>query len=370
MSTARDTLHQYFDARHDLPADLSRSVGCVTPVAPLELVLAAGLSPHRLHGNPSRMPTKGDTYMEEEIDGEVRSLFDTFLRGEYAGFPLVLMSRGSEQYLQLYYYLGEVVKWEEVALPPIKIVDVMQTPNWMTGRYVRKRLEEIAATLGELGTPITPASLKEGIAQVNAMRQAQQDLNALRREGRVRGSDMLRMTALFGTIPVPDFVDLARALVAEAGPAETGPRIMLSGVAQDDPALYEALEAEGALVVADDHVQGERVFAHLVDTKADPLDALTEHYQLHAPGLRQTPQKRQDARYLATCREAQIDGDLCVLEDCDDTLGWDWPKRRQALEAVGVPSVLLTADNYFQPDTDARTKAIRDLLARVGEGVA
>ena len=368
--TALETLHTLFDARHDLPSDLSRSVGCVTPVAPLELVLAAGLSPRRLHGNPSRLPDLGDTYMEEEIDGEVRSLFDTFLRGEFAGFPLVLMPRGSEQYLQLYYYLGEVVKWEEVALPPVRIVDVMQTPNWMTGRYVRARLVEIAAELGELGTPVTDATLRDATRQVNAMRRALQELNALRREGRVKGSDMLRMTALYGTLPVEQFLSLATNLVAEAGAPATGPRIMLSGVAQDDPALYEALEATGAIVVADDHVQGERVFATLVSETADPFDALTEHYQLSAPGLRQTPQKRQDARFIETCRDARIDGDLCVLEDCDDTLGWDWPKRRQALNGMGVPSVLLTRENYFQPDPAARDAAIRDLLKHVKEGVA
>lgn len=368
--TALETLHTLFDARHELPSDLSRSVGCVTPVAPLELVLAAGLTPRRLHGNPSRLPERGDTYMEEEIDGEVRSLFDTFLRGAFAGFPLLLMPRGSEQYLQLYYYLGEVVKWEEVALPPVRIVDVMQTPNWMTGRYVRERLVEIAAELGDLGTPITDAALRDAIGQVNAMRRALQEVNALRRDGRVKGSDMLRLTALFGTVPVAEFLSLATDLVAEAGPATTGPRIMLSGVAQDDASLYESLEAAGAVVVADDHVHGERVFATLVNDTADPYDALTEHYQLCAPGLRQTPQKRQDARFIETCRAARIDGDLCVLEDCDDTLGWDWPKRRQALAGRGVPSVLLTGDNYFQPDAAARDTAIRSLLKHVKEGVA
>ena len=234
MGPATDRLHENYTARHTLPADLSKSVGCITPAAPIELILAAGLTPVRLHGNPARLPEMGDTYMEEEIDGEVRSLFDTFLRGEYAQLPLVLMSRGSEQYLQLYYYLGEVVKWGDYALPPIKIVDVMQTSNWNTGRYVRARLLETGTLLSDLGTKITPETLRAAIKETNAMRRALKEMNTLRRDGLFRGSDILRMTTLFGTLPSNEFLTLASDLIAEVGAQDpkgstNGPRIMLSG---------------------------------------------------------------------------------------------------------------------------------------------
>jgi len=368
-ATAR--LHAAYDARFDIPDDTSRTIGCISAVAPIELILAAGLIPFRLHGRPSQMPTNGDTYMEEEVDGEVRSVFDTLLRGTCADLPLVLLPRISEQHLQLHYYVGEVRKWEPKAqIPPVQIVDVMQTPNWSTGRYIRERLDELARDLGQIGTPVTEASLKDAITKTNAMRRALQDLNALRRDGHLPGSDLLRMTNLMGTLPPDDFLALAADLKAEAGPARTAPRVMLSGASLDDPGLYELIESKGALVAADDHVTGERLYAHLVDETADPLDALTEHYQLHAPGLRQFPQSKQDARFFATCKDAAIDADLCVLEDCDDTLGWDWPKRRDALAAMNIHSTLLTGQNYFAPDRAAQSAAIDDLLSRIGKGAA
>jgi len=370
MADALTRLHEAFAARHKLAGDLSRSVGFLTPMVPIELILAADLTPVRLHGLPSQTPTLGDTYMENVVDGQVRSLFDRFLRGDFADFPLVLMPRGSEQFLQLYYYLGEVRNWGEYALPPLKIVDILQMPNEMTARYVRSRLAEVGQALSKIGAPITNASLRDAIVKVNEMRRALQHLNGLRREGRIKGSDMLRMSLLFGTLPPQDFLNLARDVAQSATAPTAGPRIILSGVAQDDPAVYDALEAAGAQVVADDHVKGERVFAHLVDERADPWDALTAYYQNHAPSLRQHPQKELDQQFLKTCRGARIDADLCVLEDCDDTLGWDWPGRRQALEQMRIPSVLLTGRNYFAPDNAALDQAIAKLLDKAKAGAA
>jgi hypothetical protein len=138
---------------------------------------------------------------------------------------------------------------------------------------------------------------------------------------------------------------------------------MLSGVMPDDPGLYEMIEAKGAHVVAEDHVGGERLYAHLVDEGADPMDALADHYQLYEPGVRQYPQARQDARFYATCQAAGVDFDLCMLEEGDDTLGWDWPHRRDHLAGMGVVSHLMAGQSYFAPDRAAQAAAIAALLA-------
>lgn len=373
MVDALTRLHRLFDARHDLPDDLTGTIGCITAAVPIELIWAAGLRPQRLYGDPSQTPQIGDRYMETDIDGEVRSLFDQAVTGRFAGLPLILLPRVSEQHLQLYYYLGEARNWEADAdIPPLRIVDVMQTDYWSTGRYVRDRMVELADILGGLGTPIGKDDLHAAIVHKNRMRTALQQLNALRRAGQFKGSDMFRMTALFGVMGCDDYLALAKDLVAMARqiPASTGPRIMLSGVMQDDPALYELIEATGAHVVADDHVTGERIFAHLIEEDVDPYDAITEHYQLHAPGLRQYPQKRQDDRFYATCQAAQVDADLCVLEDGDDTLGWDWPHRRDYLKKMGIVSHLLTGQNYFAPDRAAQTQAVQAVLNALREDAA
>lgn len=365
--TALDTLRATYANRHALsPQDTA--IGCITQAVPIELVLAAGLAPRRIFGDPSTPPGPGARYMEDEMDGEVRSIFDQILRGHLADLPLVLLPRVSEQHLQLHYYIAEVRNWEPgVQIPQVQIVDVMQTAYWSTGRYVHARMTELAATLGAIGHVPTPQSLRDAIAATNAMRRALTRVNDLRRQGRIAGSDVFRLCALFSAMPVDGFLSLAQGVADTAGAPAAGPRLMLSGAAQDDPSFYEAIEAAGAHVAADDHVAGERVFARLIDETIDPMEAIAEHYHLHAPGIRQFPQKPQDARFLATCRAAGVGGDLCVLETGDDTLGWDWPRRRDQLREMRIPSQLLTGQDYFHPDPAARRTAIDRLLSAIRE---
>ncbi len=362
-----DTLRATYAGRHDLIPP-GTPIGCITQAVPLELILAAGLTPHRIFGDPATPPGPGDRYMEEEIDGEVRSVFDQLLRGRYGDLPLILLPRVSEQHLQLHYYIAEVRNWEPRArIPPVQLIDVMQTAYWSTGRYVRDRMAELAATLGGLGRPVTEPALRQAIAATNAMRRALTEVNTLRRAGQIAGGDVFRLTALFGAMPVDAFLDLARQVANDARPPVAGPRLMLSGMAQDDPSLYDLIEDAGAHVAADDHVAGERVFARLIDETLQPIEAIAEHYHLHAPGVRQFPQKRQDDRFLATCRAAGVAGDLCVLEQGDDTLGWDWPRRRDRLRAMDIPSHLVTGQDYFRPDPASRRAAVDALLSAIRE---
>jgi len=366
MSLAR--LHELFEKRQSLgPPD---AIGIITQAVPIEIILAAGLAPCRVFGDPSQAPTIGARYMEDEIDGEVRSVFDQLLRGRYGTQPLILLPRVTEQHLQLHYYIQEVRNWEpDAAIPPVEIVDIMQTAYWLTGRYVRARMDDLADIVGGIGNPVTAAALREAIATTNAMRRALQAANALRRDGRLKGSDVFRLTALFGALPAEEFLDLARAVANEAGNRVHGPRVMLSGSAPGDPGIYEVIESLGASVVVDEHVTGERIFARLIDEDLDPFEAITEHYQLYYPGVRQFPQKPQDDRFAATCRDARIDADICVLETGDDTLGWDWPRRRDRLQSLGIRSHLLAHQDYFRPDRNAQVAAVKSFLAAVMEEV-
>lgn len=360
------TLHALYAARHDLGSDGEGRVGVVTKSVPLELVLACGLHPVQIFGTPSRAPERGDRYMEAEVDGEVRSVFDRLLRGDAAHLPLIVLPRVSEQHLQLLYYVEEVRAWERDAkIPQIALFDCMQTTYWSTGRYVKARLEELRARLETLGRPARDADLHDAILKTNAMRRALQDLNSYRRQGRLKGSDLFRLTALFGCLETSAFLELCGEIKTTATVSAAGPRVMLSGSAQDSPAVYQIIEASGAHVVADDHVTGERLFAHLVDEDLDPMDSIAEHYQVHAPGVRQFPQRPQDDRFVDTCRAARVDLDICVLEEVDDTLGWDWPRRRDRLAAHGIRSVLVTGQKYFDHDGAHIEGAIRSALDSV-----
>ncbi|SPF78126.1 2-hydroxyacyl-CoA dehydratase family protein [Pseudoprimorskyibacter insulae] len=363
--TALADLHARYAARHCCRAG---GVGLITPIAPIELVLAAGLRPVRLYGQTDRMPTLADRYMEAEMDGEVRSLFDQFLQGRFAGLDLALLPHASEQHLHLKYYLDEAQRWEpELDMPPVALVDLLQTPAWATSRYDRDRIDNLAQRLGTLGQPITAQGLAQAIAQVNAMRLALRRVVALRSAGRITAADAHRFAALFGAVSASDYADLAGRLADQSIVQTAGLRVVLSGSMRDDTRVYQALDDAGAVLAVDDHVAADRLGGPLVEPETDPFEAVTEYYQLHAPSVRQTPQRPLDEAFVQRCQDAGAQVHICVLEDVDDTLGWDWPRRRDLLQAAGIPSVLLTGRGYFDPDDGALKATIAQAIALAQE---
>lgn len=366
-------LDALYENRHKPAAEGGAgTIGCVGHAVPVELVLAADLTPVRIHGDPSRPPTRSARYMEDEADGDVRSVFDRMLESEFAGLDMVLLPRDTEMHLQLHHYIAEVRRWEPQArIPEIMLVDVMQTAYHLTSRYVRARLDALAAKLGtHSGSRVTDESLREAIAATNAARRALSRLNDLRRDRRVNGSTILRAAALFATIPMSDLTALCGELAAAAGSPSSAMPLAVSGSLQDTPEFFEIVESAGGHVTADDHVAGERLFAHLVDEDMDPMEALTAYYQLHCPGVRQFPQAAQDRRFLDSATSAGVRGHICFLEEGDDTLGWDYPPRRKALSQAGIPSLLMTKQDYFAPDRAAQAEAVKAFLVTAKEAAA
>ena len=160
-------------------------VGYISNNVPVELILAAGLTPIQLTGSANELTPVGDTYMEEIFDGYVRSLFNRILIGRFNFCDLIVIPRTSEGLLQLYYFLAETRKWEpERHFPEVYLFDLLQTPYWTTGRYVRGRVDALKQRLEQLaGEPISDRSIRDEVTVINRTRDLQREVNALRRGG-------------------------------------------------------------------------------------------------------------------------------------------------------------------------------------------
>jgi benzoyl-CoA reductase/2-hydroxyglutaryl-CoA dehydratase subunit BcrC/BadD/HgdB len=344
-------------------------VGYLSNNVPVELILAAGLYPVQLTGTPAEETPVGDDYMEHIFDGHIRSLFDRTLTGRFNFCDLIIIPRSSEGYLELYYFLEEVRKWEPSRrFPDIYLFDLLQTPYWTTGRYVRGRVDALKDKLEALaGQKITDAAIRDAVRAVNRSRDLLREVNALRRADPplLSGTDALRIFA-GGFTERDEYNALLDGLLK--GPPATKPtvgtRLMVKGSPQDSTRFYELVEANGAVVVADDHVCGERLFDGRVRDAIDVLDAIAFYYQTESCSPRSYPQSEQDARFLANVEAAGVEGMIFFVEEHDDTLGWDYPDQKKALDARGIPSTYLVHQSYRAPDISAQAAAVRDLVQR------
>jgi len=367
-----------FHAWHEDPNGAARAfgaeggkvVGIASPHVPRELIAAAGLFPAVL-ASDSREPTEmGDRYMEPIFDGPVRSLFDRTIRGRFDFADLLIMPRCGEGYLQLYYFLSEVRRWEpRTANLNLYLFDLLHTPNWTTGRYVRGRMDDLRARLELLAErTIADDDIALELRSTNAQARLLREVNALRRAipARLSGVDALRIFASSGWTPQSAHMDLCRALLAaspDAAPLH-GVRVMVKGSPHDTTQFYQLVENLGAVIVADDHLSGERLHTVLADEDAAPVQALAQKYHLRMPSIRSYPQAEQDRIFLDMVEAASVQAVIFFHEENDDTLGWDYPDQKRALDRRGIPSIYLKKQSWRCPEVKAQQEAVRDLIAR------
>lgn len=376
---AAEALHVLRDAYDDRLGELRRRassgssvIGYFLNSIPVELILAAGLDPLRLVGDPARHNPIADKYLEEYFDGEVRSIFGSMLDGTFDAAGLIVVPRSSEVYLQLYYFLTEIPKWEPAApLPPIYLFDLLQTPHWTTAQYDLGRMRAFAERLTAAGgKPTDETALRAAIETTNRVRTLLNEARALWNGPQpvLGGVDALKIIGATSILPPDRSIVALEALLGSAGPGvPRGPRLMLKGSPQSDPGISRLIEQAGAQLVAHDHVAGDSSYQTLIEEEGDPWEALARYYQSGIPGPRAYPQSAQDARFIALADEARVDGVIFFHDEWDDTLGWEYPNQKKLLDARGIPSLFMKRQPYFDAPVTEQARTIAGFVASIGK---
>lgn len=344
--------HEAYAARFDVPRRADRPlIGYLSCNVPVELVRAAGAVPFEILGRPDDGFALSDAYLEPCFDGHLRAVAERFLRGDFAEFDLVIVPRSSEGMLQLYYYLTEIQRREpRFRVPPLHLFDLLHTPYRSTARYVRAEVERLRTRLeAVMGGAISDAQLREEIARSQARLARYAGLREVRaqRPAQVSGTTSLAIFGSQGTNDRDAYDAALEALLASPASFE-GPRLMVKGSAQHSLRLYRELEAQGTVVVADDHLSGELGADGSFDTSLAPMDALAHRYHRHSSSIRSFPQASADAAFIARVKDRGVDGVVFCYDDTDDTYGWEYPDQKRALDDMKIPSLLLTGQRFFE----------------------
>jgi benzoyl-CoA reductase/2-hydroxyglutaryl-CoA dehydratase subunit BcrC/BadD/HgdB len=355
-------------------------VGVMGSVAPVELILAAGYLPVLVAAEPPRPTPLADPWMEPEFAWEHRSLLDRTLRGDFESFDLLIVTRS---YHEVYYYLKEIVRQGQgTRVPPLHMYDLMQSQRPAVRPYGIGRTEELRAALARLaGAPISDDALRAAVRLTNRRRQAMRNLLERRRSGQVSGATAIRaigasyvmhpeaytetLTAYLENLtPEPDLAGRPRLLVVTSEPLY-------------HPALHDALEAAGALVVSEDDWWGARAAGR--DIPIDPIDApgnespmaaIFEKYFSDSPTLGVSPRTPREAWLRAQIEQGDIDGVVFYLPPSDHLYGWYYPGLKEYLDERGVPSVMLR-DDVLEADGPAKVgAAVVGLVSSLAQGVA
>ncbi len=241
---------------------------------------------------------------------------------------------------------------------------VMEIPQRKLERDKRLWIEEVkdfkAAVEKVIGSTIDEGALKQGVATLNAKREALQRLNGLRHHNPspISGRDMLLIQQI-AFYDVPErFTEKVHALCDEleircqnnnpVAPPST-PRIMVSGTPMAMPnwKLHNIIEKSGALVVNEESCIGTRYYKDTIATDGtsmdDILEKLTERY-MKIDCSCFTPNDDRIDQVLTEYRASGAQGliDYC-LQFCH-TYNIEAVKLREACEREGIPFMAIESD--------------------------
>jgi benzoyl-CoA reductase/2-hydroxyglutaryl-CoA dehydratase subunit BcrC/BadD/HgdB len=248
-------------------------------------------------------------------------------------------------------------------MAPVVLFDLLQSDGPDVGAYnvarTRALIDELASVSGAAPSDDT---LRRAVTNANAARAAARRLIALRRGvPRITGTEVFPLLGAFWQMDPERYAPLAEEAANDiAGrPPLTGPRVLLSGVPVDGPALHAAIESHGAIVVAEVTPWGSGVAGDDVAADDDVIAALTNTYRAESIGA------RMSVAAMRGVTERGLDGIDAVVVSLppeDSVFGWDYPVLREALAVRRIPHVCVRSDPY-QPLTQSDHSQLDALVA-------
>jgi benzoyl-CoA reductase/2-hydroxyglutaryl-CoA dehydratase subunit BcrC/BadD/HgdB len=165
-------------------------------------------------------------------------------------------------------------------------LSVPRTPREsLYGYYLTEVRNLLAGMEAQFGVRAGEDELREAIRAMNGVRKRLRTLNEMRVEDRPRlsGAEALSIHIAAQVLPPAVFTGLAdrliEALKKRPGLDTSRARLVLVGAELDEPEYVDAIESQGALVVADTLCFGARSALDPIDENAaDPLDAVGRAY--------------------------------------------------------------------------------------------
>ena len=315
-------------------------LGCDVPD---ELLIAAGFLPVRVYADPDKPLKQTDTYLEYAFDPVIRAQFEKIVDGTYgAQLDALAISNSTDVIIRTYLYLRELKRVEpEKPIPPIDFIDWLFTRN----RLHQVRNEHTIALFRETvekwaGHPITDEDIRKAAEICNENRLVLREMALLRRGDKVRisGSEALVIIGSGFFMERSEHTRLVRAVTADAAawPMLEGPRVFFTGSDQEDTALYEMLEAAGAVIVGEDHNWGDRFYERDYNMEYSPVRALVDRYMLREFSSKKSFVSQRVEALNREVRAANAEAVLFYTNIYEEAASWDYPSQKKALESQGV----------------------------------
>ncbi len=320
-----------------------RAFGYLCTYAPLELLHAAGFAPVRIMQS-SGVLALAEAHLPTFSCALARTTTEQMLRGKLDFLDGVLFTHTCDT-LQC---LADIWRLAAARFPVL----TFSLPTVLEGEaariYLLAELQRLVDTLeATFGVRITPNQVRASIAPYNLQRRLLAELYA--RVEHLSALQVWSLSTVGMLLPVEEHNALLQRFLDSLPKAtrhpRSGPALLAVGAIVDDPLVPRLIDELGARLVSDDLCTGSRCWDTLVDEEGDPLSALANRYVRRAPcPAKHAPGQSREERLLGLVRTKGVQGVVFVQLKFCDPHAFDYVPLSQALDAAGVPHLLLESD--------------------------
>ncbi len=332
---------------------------------PEEIIHSMGLVPMGAWGADMAL-SRSKEYFPAFICSIMQSVLELGMTGAYEGVSAIVIPSLCDSLK----CLGQNWKYAVPSIPFIPMTYPQNRANEVGKAFTQAGYERVIADLEKTtGAKFSEEKLAASIAVYNehnaAMRTVDEALASHPEITAAQRSDIFKsawfMRKEEHTALVREFI----SELAENPVMEEKPKVLVSGILCDSPALLSIFDELGIQIAADDVAAQSRQYRTDTNPGLPPLEGLSEKFARmdHCSVLYDVDKKRVDL-IIETARSRNVKGVIVALAKFCDPEEFDYPLIKKACEQAGLPVVLIETDrqtvNYEQAKT--QLEAFKDII--------
>ncbi len=332
---------------------------------PEEIIIAAGMVPFRLFGDPTISTDKANQHVPPNHCIWAKNLLEQAIKGVDDDVKGIITTHGCDctnrefdiwlecVNLEFFYFLNAPLKRNQAALK-FFIDDINELIN---------QLEE------KFNVSITPEKIGNAIKLMNQIRALLRELSDYRSNLVLKGSDFHALVKSVQQLDKKDALIMLKSKLEELRTQNTQPdkklkKVLLTGSVIDDTEFIKFLESVGFHIIIDDLCIGTKYFWQSVDEIEEPVKALAK-YHLNKPIFSTkfpSYNRFEVIKDLAT--KYNVDGVINMAQKFCEPILYDHPYFNKKFKELGIPYLFVemeyNRESYKQLTT--RFEAFKEII--------
>ena len=344
-------------------------VGYICNSVPEELIMAAGMLPVRLAGNPGGDTSEIVKYFGVNAYAEsfVSTMLNDLVTGKYDYLDYLVIPRSRDSIATQYAHLCMLRDLDTgIRLPELYSLEFVQTWSNGSAEYTQDRYTDFRNKLEEWsGRKISDRLLRDAIAVTNENRRLLQRIARLRLECRISGTTAM---TIIGSSYFMDKEENNRLLSLflehpKDFPVIKGKRLFVESSPQDHLQLYQVIESCQATVVGEDNCWGNRCIDDMIGESKNPLYSLAQRYHFKSPcPYVYFPASARLDYFARNITGTKPDGVIFYINENDPGQLWDYPDQLKLASEKGLPSLSLLHQPYIHKNTEELKAKVEEFI--------